>query len=390
MPPEEGLPADAPRPFYVRTRFFFVVLALIAVYAYGWKVTEFKPRSLLSDFHLIRPLLHDLVRPDLFTANSERQTVETGFALIGSRSPAPAVPPARAGEKAALVLSASAGRIGDSIGVSGSGLRANTGGELFFVNSIGQEFPLGRIATDAEGRFEFRFEVPGTARGERQTVRAVLTWKTGGFRVSETLGLTVDKMVETVFLALMATSLAILVAVPLSFLGARNLMTRHAPGTVVYYAVRTVFNLMRSIEPLILAILFAVWVGIGPFAGTLALGLHSIAALGKLFSEQIESIDSGPVEAITATGARPLQVVLYAVLPQVIPQFLALTFYRWDINVRMSTIIGFVGGGGIGFLLQQWINLLQYRKAATALLAIAAVVITLDLLSARIRERITG
>ena len=95
------------------------------------------------------------------------------------------------------------------------------------------------------------------------------------------------------------------------------------------------------------------------------------------------------MEAITATGAKPLQIVLYGVLPQVVPQFLALTFYRWDINVRMSTIIGFVGGGGIGFLLQQWINLLQYNKAATALWAIAAVVIALDLISARIREKIT-
>jgi len=109
----------------------------------------------------------------------------------------------------------------------------------------------------------------------------------------------------------------------------------------------------------------------------------------ELFSEQIESIEAGPVEAITATGARPVQVVLYGVLPQVIPQFLALGFYRWDINVRMSTIIGFVGGRGIGFQLQQWINLLQYHRAGTALLAIAIVVITLDVVSAKIRERIT-
>ena len=112
--------------------------------------------------------------------------------------------------------------------------------------------------------------------------------------------------------------------------------------------------------------------------------------MGKLFSEQIESIDRGPIEAITATGAKPVQIILYGVLPQVLPQFLALGFYRWDINVRMSTIIGFVGGGGIGFLLQQWINLLQYNKAGTALLAIALVVITLDVISARIREKITS
>ncbi len=193
---------------------------------------------------------------------------------------------------------------------------------------------------------------------------------------------------ETVFLALMATTFGVLVALPLGFLGARNLMTRNRMGTFVYYGVRTGLNVLRSIEPLIMAILFVVWVGIGPFAGVLALGLHSVAALGKLFSEQIECIDPGPVEAITAVGARPLQVVFFGVLPQVILPFLALSFYRWDINVRMSTIIGFVGGGGIGFLLQQWINLLKYNEAGTALLAIAIVVITLDTLSAKIRARV--
>ena len=127
---------------------------------------------------------------------------------------------------------------------------------------------------------------------------------------------------------------------------------------------------------------------IGPFAGVLALEVHSIAALGKLFSEQIESIDTGPVEAITAVGAKPIQVVVFGILPQVILPFLALSFYRWDINVRMSTIIGFVGGGGIGFLLQQWINLFLYNEADTVLLAIAIVFITLDTLSAKIRKRI--
>ena len=186
----------------------------------------------------------------------------------------------------------------------------------------------------------------------------------------------------------MATSLAGLFAVPLSFLGARNLMINRLSSRIAYYTVRTFFNVLRSIEPLVLAILFAVWVGIGPFAGVLALGFHSIAALGKLYSEQIESIDPGLLEASASTGATPLQVAFYGVVPQVIPQFLAFTFYRWDINVRMSTIIGFVGGGGIGFLLQQWISLLKYQQAGTALLLIIVVVISLDFFSTKIRERI--
>jgi phosphonate ABC transporter permease subunit PhnE len=158
-------------------------------------------------------------------------------------------------------------------------------------------------------------------------------------------------------------------------------------GLATYYLTRTIFNVLRAIEPLIMAIVFVVWVGLGPFAGALALALHTIAALAKLYSEQVESIAPGPLEAIRATGATRLQTVVYGVVPQVIPPYISFTMYRWDINVRMSTIIGFVGGGGIGFLLQQNINLLNYRGAAAQILAIAIVVAAMDALSSRIRER---
>ncbi|MCK6576948.1 MAG: ABC transporter permease subunit [Anaerolineae bacterium] len=160
-------------------------------------------------------------------------------------------------------------------------------------------------------------------------------------------------------------------------------------GSVLYTATRTILNALRSIEPLIMGLVFVIWVGIGPFAGVLALALHSIASLGKLYSEQIESIDSGPIEALESTGANRLQTIMYAVVPQIIPPYIAFTMYRWDINVRMSTIIGFVGGGGIGFVLQQQINLLRYRDAGVAVLAIAIVVSILDYASAAIRERYT-
>ena len=160
-----------------------------------------------------------------------------------------------------------------------------------------------------------------------------------------------------------------------------------AVGEVLYQTTRTILNTLRAIEPLIIALIFSIWVGIGPFAGVLALTLHSIASLAKLYSEQIESIDTGPMEALESTGANRLQTIMYAVVPQVIPPFVSFTMYRWDINVRMSTIIGFVGGGGIGFLLQQQINLLRYRDAGVAVLAIAIVVSILDYLSAAIREK---
>lgn len=158
-------------------------------------------------------------------------------------------------------------------------------------------------------------------------------------------------------------------------------------GEVIYNLTRTTTNVLRAIESLVMVIVFAVWVGIGPFAGVLALALHTIASLIKLYSEQIESIMSGPMEAIKATGATRLQTIIYAVIPQIIPPFISYTMYRWDINVRMSTIIGFAGGGGIGFLLQQNVNLLNYRDAATQMLAIAIVVILMDYLSSAMRER---
>jgi len=158
-------------------------------------------------------------------------------------------------------------------------------------------------------------------------------------------------------------------------------------GMVIYSITRTILNALRSVEALVMAIVFVIAVGIGPFAGMMALGLHTIVSLAKLYSEQVESIMPGPLEAITATGANRLQTIIYAVIPQIVPPYISYTMYRWDINVRMSTIIGFVGGGGIGFLLQQNINLLNYRAASTQMLAIAIVVASMDYISSVLREK---
>ncbi|NJN79235.1 MAG: ABC transporter permease subunit, partial [Anaerolineales bacterium] len=159
-------------------------------------------------------------------------------------------------------------------------------------------------------------------------------------------------------------------------------------GLVIYYITRSILNSLRSIEALVMAIVFVIAVGIGPFAGVIALGLHTIVSLAKLYSEQVESIQAGPLEAITATGANRLQTIIYAVVPQIVPPYISYTMYRWDINVRMSTIIGFVGGGGIGFLLQQNINLLNYRAASAQMIAIAVVVSLMDYVSSVMREKV--
>ncbi|MDP8268762.1 MAG: phosphonate ABC transporter, permease protein PhnE [Candidatus Tenebribacter davisii] len=197
-------------------------------------------------------------------------------------------------------------------------------------------------------------------------------------------------LAETIYLALLATIFAIPFAFILSFFAARNLMPKTLIGNLVYIIIRTFATVFRSIEAIVWAIIFSVWVGIGPFAGMLALMIHSIAALTKLYSEQIENIDYGPVEAIKATGANTLQIWVFGVIPQIISPFLAFTIYRWDINVRMATIVGFVGGGGIGLLLLQQQQLLRWHNVGMIIWLIAVVVWIMDMVSAKVREKLRG
>lgn len=198
----------------------------------------------------------------------------------------------------------------------------------------------------------------------------------------------VGALIESVFMALLATVFGVAFAFPLSFLGARNIMATGPIGLLIYGFTRGVFNIFRSIESILWALIFAIWVGWGPFAGTLALFLHTIAALGKLYSEQIEHIDPGPVEAVTATGASRIEVIRYAVIPQILPPYLAFTLYRWDINVRMATVVALVGGGGIGRLFFYYQNQLDWPKVGAVIVGIALVVWALDYISGRVRERI--
>ena len=195
-------------------------------------------------------------------------------------------------------------------------------------------------------------------------------------------------MIETIYIALVATLISIPPTLLISFFTARNLMKDSKIAFAVYYILRIILNFVRSIEPLIWAIIFSVWVGIGPFAGMIALLIHSIASNAKLYSEAIESIEAGPVEAISATGANKVQVVWHAVVPQIILPFLSFTIYRWDINVRMATIIGLVGGGGVGTMLMQYQGLARWKEVGLIVLMIAFVVWVMDYISAKIREAI--
>lgn len=203
-----------------------------------------------------------------------------------------------------------------------------------------------------------------------------------------TLPTLLDSMNETVQISLIGTLIAVIFSFPLAFFASRNLTKGSAAGLVLYGATRFVFNVLRAFPPFILAIIFVFMVGPGPFPGVLALGLHSIGMLGKLFSEAIESVDPAPIEAVKATGASNFLVVWYGILPQVVPQFLAFSLYRWDINIRMSIILGIVGAGGIGFLLDQYIRMFKYSQASTCFLIILVAVTVLDYASAWFRERL--
>lgn len=192
-------------------------------------------------------------------------------------------------------------------------------------------------------------------------------------------------MIETIFLAFIATILAIPIAFVACFFAAKNIM-KHPAAFVVYLLIRTLLNIMRSIEAFVWAIIFTVWVGIGPFAGMLALMIHSIASLTKQYSELVEVVNEGPIEGIQATGANLVQIIWYAIVPQVVLPFISFTIYRWDINIRMATIVGFVGGGGIGYLLQTYSSQAMWSEVGTIIVVIAFVVWFMDTASAYIRE----
>lgn len=208
-------------------------------------------------------------------------------------------------------------------------------------------------------------------------------------------------LLETFALSFMGTVLALLLALPMVLLGSRNLAYagllfemekqrhwRRGIRIALYSAVRLVFNLLRTIPELVWAMIFVFVVGLGPFAGVLALGMHTAGVLGKLFSDVVEGVNRGPVEAIQSTGANRVQTFCLGVLPQVAPQFLAYGLYRWEVNIRAATILGFVGAGGLGQHIYVAINLFWEQQLLTLMLAVYLLVTLVDYLSLLLRTRL--
>ncbi|RZL05068.1 MAG: phosphonate ABC transporter, permease protein PhnE, partial [Rubrivivax sp.] len=190
--------------------------------------------------------------------------------------------------------------------------------------------------------------------------------------------------IETLQIAIWGTLLSIVLALPLSFIAANNLHGWHA----LRIAVRQFLNVVRSINELILALVFVSAVGLGPFPGVLALALHGMGMLGKFFAENIEEIDRGPLEALRSAGASQLQVIAFGVVPQVITAWIGVILYRFEVNLRSATVLGMVGAGGLGFELVSSLKLFRYQETATCIVVITLMVIAADLLSNWLRSRI--
>ncbi|MCE5207850.1 MAG: phosphonate ABC transporter, permease protein PhnE [Chloroflexi bacterium] len=373
--------------------FVGVLIWLVLAYGIGSQVTNFDPGALFKNQERAAAVINPMLHPSFFESKYEERK---GWAFIEVPCSANPPLPDKTVDGVRVFIAPSCANVNEYLAISAEGLWPDYPVTLYWIDTISAQSGKWESVTDSEGKVTFLVAVPPRALTnstdptsptlhqptveQRRQIKGIQLTKTGGYLL--------QGIYETIALALVATTLGAILALPISFLAARNLMGSNPFTMAIYYIVRTLLNFFRSIEALILAIIFVVIVGLGPFPGMLAITVHTIAALGKLYSEVIEGINPGPIEAVRATGANWVQVVRYAVIPQIIPSFTALTIYRWDINVRSSTIIGFVGGGGIGFYLYQWILLGDYRSLSSAFIAIALVVIILDFFSARLREKI--
>ena len=376
-----------------------VIAGLAAAYGIGWKVVgiDFSKADINRAIAIMRPMFS----PDFIQKRAE--SVDAWVEVMVPCLPDRSVSGQNQAGAIKVTATPACASVGEILTIHASGLWPNTDTKIWWEDPNGSVKMVGKgeaamlvVRADASGILNTPVTIPSTATiavpdvtlSPPHRVHLEQTRLLGGIELSYVGGRVLGGGLETIGMALIATALSMLLAVPLSFLAARNLMGANPFTYAIYFIVRTLLNILRSIEALIIAIVFVVIVGLGPFAGVLALAVHSVAALAKLYSEVIEGIDPGPIEAIRATGANWVQTVRYAVIPQIVPPFTAFTIYRWDINVRSATIIGFVGGGGIGFLLIELIRINDFRGVSALFITIAVIVMLLDYVSAKIRERL--
>jgi len=194
------------------------------------------------------------------------------------------------------------------------------------------------------------------------------------------------KAIETLQMAIVGSTLGALIALPLSFLAARNVVS----NKFIYHGVRTIFDICRGINELVWGLIFVSMVGLGPFPGVLALAAHVTGALGRYFSEAIETVDTNIVKAIVSTGANKIQVIIRGIFPQVRPLFINYSLYYLENNFRAATVLGLVGAGGIGMELITSMRLFRSQEVLTILIIMVVMVAIIDRISAYIRKKIIG
>jgi phosphonate transport system permease protein len=312
-----------------------VLFAAIILYVIAWNVTNVKLDRLITRLNDARLVATDLVNPDVLTIKLNGEDQICAWSCVGE-----------------AISDQLAGR--------------PPKGEIRVSDNVLDI--LGRVKEQPAPKWQVDLGLAQKGSTSQQYVAGTL--------------------IETIAMGLLATLFSTILAIPLSFLAAHNVMSKVPGGTVIYYIMRTLLNLVRAVDTIVWGLILIVWLGLGSFAGMVALTIHSVASLGKLFSEEIEHIDSGPIEAVTATGANLFQVIRYAIIPQIVPPFLAYTLLRWDINMRSATVVGFVAGGGIGFFVVETIRMAAYPQYAAALWTVAVVIIIVDYISASWRESI--
>lgn len=405
-------------------------IPILLIYVIAFQVTDANFPRLITRFNDVRIIFDALVHPDLFTHDTETQAGMTTIWI--PCSPTPQTAPGGSNSGLPVGVDRLCGTVGDTVTMAGQGFKPNESGFVYWQEYRGtnevqvraNDAPV-QVTTDAVGKFVVSFPIPTFAGRDGldpnapivNGIEARFVQDVGPLKPSENFGVIVGKMDSvpapgylvslgvvpsggkipwfipggifvTIGLGLLATLVSVIVAAPLSFFGARNIMHHLPGGTIIYYIARGIFNVARSIDALILALILVTWTGLGTLTGLLALTIHSIAAVAKLYSEEVEHIDPGPVEATTATGGNLLQSIRFAVIPQIIPSFLAYSLLRWDINMRSSTIIGLVSAAGVGFYIFEAIRKGGYREYAAALWCIAIVVLIVDFLSSYWREQI--
>ena len=194
-------------------------------------------------------------------------------------------------------------------------------------------------------------------------------------------GKLITSMIETIEIGILGTILATLLAIPIGLLSARNI----APNRLIYHLARTITIFFRAIPEFIMAMILVIAVGFGALPGVLALGFHTMGFLAKFFAEEIEHVSTGPLEALKATGANRFQIVMFAIVPQIIPSFVGFTLYILDRNIRMATMLGIVGAGGIGYRLQSAFRMFQYREVSAIIIIIFVTIYIIDILSSKLR-----